>query len=111
MAFIGDQAVNAWVNFQGTGTVTIRDDRNVSSVTDHGTGDYTVNFTSNFDNANHATVLQGSGNTNQHHCVGFTYYIRQTYSASAVAMGFFKLDSSGTRADQTIVGVLVSGGF
>jgi hypothetical protein len=34
----------AWVNFNGTGTVAIREDGNVSSITDNGTGDYTVNF-------------------------------------------------------------------
>lgn len=35
----------AWVNFNGTGTVAIRSSFNVSSITDNGTGDYTVNFT------------------------------------------------------------------
>lgn len=35
----------AWVHFNGTGTVAIRNSRNVSSITDNGTGDYTVNFT------------------------------------------------------------------
>jgi hypothetical protein len=34
----------AWVNFNGTGTVAIRASFNVSSITDNGTGDYTVNF-------------------------------------------------------------------
>jgi len=34
----------AWVNFDGTGTVSIRESGNVSSITDNGTGDYTVNF-------------------------------------------------------------------
>jgi uncharacterized protein (AIM24 family) len=35
----------AWVNFNGTGTVAIRASGNVSSITDDGTGNYTVNFT------------------------------------------------------------------
>lgn len=35
----------AWVNFNGTGTVAIRAAGNVNSITDNGTGDYTVNFT------------------------------------------------------------------
>jgi hypothetical protein len=35
----------AWVNFNGTGTVAIRASYNVSSITDNGTGNYTVNFT------------------------------------------------------------------
>ena len=34
----------AWVNFNGTGTVAIRADGNVSSLTDYGTGNYGVNF-------------------------------------------------------------------
>jgi hypothetical protein len=34
----------AWVNFNGSGTVAIRDSKNVSSITDNGTGNYTVNF-------------------------------------------------------------------
>ena len=37
-------AARAWVNFNGTGTVAIRASGNVSSITDNGTGDYTVNF-------------------------------------------------------------------
>tara|TARA_B110000977_G_scaffold185899_1_gene251242 strand:+ start:342 stop:719 length:378 start_codon:yes stop_codon:yes gene_type:complete len=37
--------VKAWVNFNGTGTVSIRAGYNVSSISDNGTGDYTVNFT------------------------------------------------------------------
>lgn len=42
----------AWVNFNGTGTVAIRDSFNVSSITDQGTGDYTINFTNAMANAN-----------------------------------------------------------
>jgi hypothetical protein len=46
----------AWVNFNGTGTVAIRDSFNVSSITDNGTGDYTINFTTAMPNANYAVV-------------------------------------------------------
>jgi hypothetical protein len=57
----------AWVNFNGTGTVAIRGSGNVSSITDNGTGDYTVNFTTALPDANYsvaATVGQGgAGNT------------------------------------------------
>ena len=44
----------AWVNFNGTGTVAIRASYNVSSITDNGTGDYTVNFTSALADANYS---------------------------------------------------------
>jgi hypothetical protein len=42
----------AWVNFNGTGTVAIRASGNVSSITDNGAGDYTVNFTTAMPDAN-----------------------------------------------------------
>jgi hypothetical protein len=44
----------AWVNFNGTGTVAIRGSGNVSSITDNGTGDYTINFTTAMPNVNYA---------------------------------------------------------
>lgn len=44
----------AWVNFNGTGTVAIRASGNVSSITDNGTGDYTVNFSTAMPDANYA---------------------------------------------------------
>ena len=46
----------AWVNFNGTGTVAIRASGNVSSITDNGTGNYTVNFTTALADTNYATV-------------------------------------------------------
>jgi hypothetical protein len=48
--------VKAWVNFDGTGTVAIRASYNVSSITDNGTGDYTVNFTTAMPDVNFTAV-------------------------------------------------------
>jgi len=47
-------ACRAWVNFNGIGTVAIRASGNVSSITDNGTGQYTVNFTTAMPDANYA---------------------------------------------------------
>jgi hypothetical protein len=44
----------AWVNFNGTGTVAIRASGNVSSITDVGTGQYTVNFTTAMSDVNYS---------------------------------------------------------
>ena len=44
----------AWVNFNGTGTLAIRDSHNVSSVVDNTTGDYSIMFDTNLANANFA---------------------------------------------------------
>ena len=50
------QLCKAWVNFNGTGTVAIRASYNVSSITDVGTGNYTVNFTTAFVDTSYAAV-------------------------------------------------------
>jgi len=49
-------SARAWVNFNGTGTVAIRANGNVSSITDNGTGDYTVNFSTAMSDANYAAM-------------------------------------------------------
>jgi hypothetical protein len=49
-----DGSAKAWVNFNGTGTVSIRSSFNVSSITDNGVGDYTVNFATAMADANYA---------------------------------------------------------
>jgi trimeric autotransporter adhesin len=58
----------AWVNFNGTGTVAIRSSGNVSSITDNGTGDYTVNFSNAMPDANYAVsgVAMYSSSVNAH---------------------------------------------
>lgn len=55
------QPCKAWVYFNGTGTVAINDSFNVDSITDNGTGDYTVNFTNAFPDTNYCPqVTAGS---------------------------------------------------
>ena len=56
------QTCRAWVNFNGTGTVAIRASYNVSSITDNGVGDYTVNFTTAMVDANYSFNLSANDN-------------------------------------------------
>ena len=49
----------AWVNFNASSTLAIRGNGNVGSVTDNGTGDYTLNFTSAMADANYSVVNGG----------------------------------------------------
>lgn len=68
----------AWVNFNGTGTVAIREDGNVTSITDNGTGDYTVNFTTAMPDANYAVATWSQAATAGNFAVigsqtGYTY--------------------------------------
>jgi hypothetical protein len=47
----------AWVNFNGTGVISIRDSFNVSSITDNGVGNYTINFATPFANTNYCVTI------------------------------------------------------
>ena len=55
-----NQICKAWVNFKGTGAVAIRDSFNVSSVTDNGTGNYTVMYATPMSNIDYSAVATGS---------------------------------------------------
>ena len=74
-----------WVNFNGSGTVAIRASGNVSSITDTGTGDYTVNFTNAMPDSNYAIIIkqqnESSGNLQSPYTVknttGFNFYTTQ----------------------------------
>ena len=46
----------AWVNFNGTGTIAIRGSANVSSITDNGTGNYTMNYTTAMPDTGYSAV-------------------------------------------------------
>ena len=49
----------AWINFNGGGTIAIRDSFNITSITDNGTGDYDVTIANDMANANYATLFGG----------------------------------------------------
>ena len=82
-------SARAWVNFNGTGTVAIRESGNVSSITDNGTGDYTVNFTTALADANYATCMLPGDSTGYSSCSLFATATPQTTTNVRVAcVGF-----------------------
>ena len=56
-------SAKAWVNFDGTGTISIRDALNVGSLTDRGTGQYTMNFTNSFTSTDFLPLIRVRGNS------------------------------------------------
>jgi hypothetical protein len=79
LASAGQASVRAWVNFNGTGTVAIRAAYNVTSITDNGTGQYTVNFTTAMPDANYA--VSGTGGRPTSNTMA---YVSTSNSASAL---------------------------
>ena len=92
----------AWVNFNGTGTVAIRRAFNVSSITDNGTGEYTVNFTTAMVDADYSLqVCHGYLNTNWW---GPIPYI---YNQTATSCRFRSVQFDSNFYDANIYGVTI----
>ena len=62
-SYVVNGSAKAWVNFNGTGTIAVRDSQNVSGLVDNGTGDYTSNFTSGFSAVDYAGTTSSSWDT------------------------------------------------
>jgi len=61
MAIYSEQVARVWCNFNGTGTISVNDSYNVSSLTDSGAGKYFVNFSITMANSSFAAVADGQG--------------------------------------------------
>ena len=97
--------VRAWVNFNGTGTPAIRASGNVSSITDNGTGDYTVNFTTALADANYAASVTGDIDGVGDFAIPCTgdNAVARTTTTVRVRIG----NSSGGGADSSVVSVSI----
>jgi len=92
----------AWVNFNGTGTVAIRASGNVSYITDNGTGDYTVNFTTAMPDANYNVVVAAARNASSLTDYNYRALINGSgtgYTAAAIRVGLFDSTGQGGTAD------------
>lgn len=91
----------AWVNFNGTGTVAIRASFNVSSITDNGTGNYTVNFTNALTDANYSTT--GSVSNDAASVMGFQPTTRLASSVTVLSRD----TTTGANTDTSSISVSV----
>lgn len=96
-------AARAWVNFNGTGTVAIRASGNVSSITDNGAGDYTVNFSTAMPDANYAYSHAYSNETNNQHAIGFY----QSHTASSLRVQHYDASLASRLADKSFVFIAI----
>jgi hypothetical protein len=73
----------AWVSWNGTGAVSIRNSVNVSSITDNGTGDYTVNFSPAMPDANYCIQCTRAGSSSGSYVLGGAFYSTAPTSSAA----------------------------
>ena len=91
----------AWVKFNGMNTVAINDSYNVSSITDNGVGNYSMNFTTAMDNAHYGAVCNGS-----HYNWDSIYSIINSSNASHLRIGATRAASNVFHDPDIITGVV-----
>ena len=96
----------AWVNFNGTGTVAIREDGNVTSITDNGTGTYTVNFTTAMPDANYCANLSVAETSGASSAVSGIFATSAAPTSSAIRV-FCVGNSSDSLADTAFYNVAI----
>ena len=108
---LSSAGTRAWVNFDGTGTVSRRDNYNVDSITDINTGKYQVNFTNDMSNNNYAfsgSVATVADDSNPNYCFPYEYSTGYTTSMVRVKTGYQSGSESNT-ADRNCITVAVFG--
>jgi hypothetical protein len=95
-------ACRAWVNFNGTGVVAIREDGNVTSITDNASGNYTVNLTTAMPDANYASVL---GHGFAQDSSGYTYGACFASTASTLTINIAQDDNGNKDTSHITVAV------
>jgi hypothetical protein len=94
----------AWVNFNGTGTVAIRGSGNVSSITDNGTGAYTVNFSTALVDANYCINATGTHDSGSYAAIA---YIANDTPPTTSAVRIDCLNTSNTFTDISFAQVAI----
>ncbi len=97
-------SAKAWVNFNGTGTPAIRASYNVSSITDNGTGDYTINFTNAFADANYS-VQQSFGSSTT--AVGDNVRVQAITSMTTTAVRSLQVRAANSTIDWEFMSIAV----
>lgn len=95
-SYVVNGSAKAWVNFNGTNTASVRSSLNVSSLTDNGTGDFTINFSSSLTDSNYASNFGGNQDLSN-----YNKYVVGPYS-SAPSSSAFRIrsqDSGGSARD------------
>jgi hypothetical protein len=102
--YVINGSAKAWVNFDGTGTVAIRDSLNFSSITDAGVGDYDAYYTNGFVSASYTVsgLSNGSGSSNAS--------VNLDGLPQTNLLKLRCIDTTNARNDSSMVGVATIGG-
>ena len=97
----------AWVNFNGSGTILIRNSGNVSSISDNGNGDYTVNFSNAMPDANYTFLAFCKTSSGAQNRTAFANGDNGNTGQSASGYRFYTTTLAGTPTDTEFVNAAV----
>jgi hypothetical protein len=107
--YVTNGSAKAWVNFNGTGTIAARDSLNLSSLTDNGAGDYTVNFSNVFSTANYSATVSASQSDGS---VGLNDGSQPfDWNSDNVRIGTFGSGGTSTKEDLVYINATIHGGL
>jgi len=93
MCYVVNGSAKAWCVFNGTGTATIDDSLNTTSLTDNGTGDYTLDWASSFSSTRYAGGGI-AGNTNGIFAINGTSMTASNIRANIYSTADVQFDAS-----------------
>jgi hypothetical protein len=98
----------AWVNFNGSGTVAIRDSANVSSITDDGVGKWIINFATAMPDANYTVVgMQNYDQSTSDNFLNIVCQIRRLPNPLTTTQAYVATSYNQNARDATIAGFVV----
>jgi len=104
MSTVFNGTAKAWINMDGTGTISNRDSYNISGITDGGTGVYTVTISNDMSSANWSPTFTGgphSSNNNRN--------TASVYSLAAGSVNVGTWSSGGNSEDYALVSLHING--
>jgi|TARA_R100001463_G_scaffold117479_1_gene173084 hypothetical protein len=104
MSTVFNGTAKAWINMDGTGTISNRDSYNISGITDGGTGVYTVTISNDMSSANWSPTFTGgphSSNNNRN--------TASVYSLAAGSVNVGTWGSGGSSEDYALVSLHING--
>ena len=108
--YVVNGSAKAWVNFNGTGTVAVRDSANITSLSDNGTADYTISYASSLANDDYSIsgISANMGSTMSQLWIANSTYV-SAGSFRMLTLYVSNTSGGGGSADQTFVSVQIQG--
>ena len=106
--YVVNGSAKAWSNFNGTGTIALRDSFNISSLTDNATGRHTTSYTNSLNNADYSLSGAGSKDVGESTSKFLIFDDDDTLTSSSTPIRIIQRSDDGEK-DQTYVFTTIQG--